>query len=126
MFFFGIVQVGNLEDDATFGADVLALVARGSAGLLADLAVLASGSWVLDLGSIAQVAKAAESLAVGGGVEGEVPLADGHTLREALSSSGNDGRGGIKLRDGRDSGGQSQESDDKLHHDDCRFKLAWC
>ena len=117
----------SLEDDAALGADVLALVASGSAGLFARLAVLASGSWVLDLGSIAQVAKAAESLAVGGGVEGQVPLADGHTLREALRSSGNDsGRGGIKLGNGRDGGGQSQESDDKLHHDDCSFKLACC
>ena len=85
----------SLEDDAALGADVLALVAGGSARLLAWLAVLASGSGVLDLGSIAEVTESAESLAVGRWVEGQVSLADGHTLREALRITRDDGsRGG--------------------------------
>ena len=40
----------KLKDDATLGADILALVAGGSASLLAWLAVLASRSGVPDLG----------------------------------------------------------------------------
>ena len=106
-----------LEDDATLGADVLALVAGGSAGLLARSAVLTSRSRVLDLGGVAEVAQAAESLAVGRGVEGQVPLADSHTLREALGTARDDGgRGSVELWSGRDGGSKGQESDDNLHH----------
>ena len=110
-----------LKDDAALGTDGLALVAGFSAGLLARLAVLASGSGVLDLGCPTQVTEAAESLAVGGGVEGQVPLANSHTLREALRTTRNDGSGsGVELWSGRDGGGKGQESDDKLHHGDWR------
>ena len=112
----------SLEDDAALGADVLALVAGGSARLLAWLAVLASGSGVLDLGGVTKVAEAAESLTVGRRVEGQVSLADGHTLREALRTTRDDGNsgGGVELWSGRDGGGKGQESDDKLHHGDWR------
>ena len=109
-----------LDDDATLGADFQALVAGSNTGLLARLAVLASGSGVLDLGGVTKVAEAAESLAVGRRVEGQVSLADGHTLREALRTTRDDGNswGGVELWSGRDGGGKGQESDDKLHHGD--------
>merc|ERR550517_2179710 len=109
----------TLEDGAAPGADGLALGAGGSAGLLARLAVLASGSRVLDLGCITQVAESAETLAVGRGVEGQVPLAGCHSLREALRTTRDDGSGGgVELWSSRDGGGKGQESDDKLHHGD--------
>ena len=47
----------GLEDDAALGADILALVAGGSTGLLARLAVLASWSGVHNLGSATEVAE---------------------------------------------------------------------
>ena len=116
-----IQKLIRLEDDAALGADVLALVAGGSAGLLARLAVLTSGSRVLDLGGVTKVAEAAETLAVGRWVEGQVPLADSHTLREALRTARDDGSGGgVELWSSRDGGGKGQESDDKLHHGDWR------
>merc|ERR550517_257800 len=109
-----------LKDDAALGTDGLALVAGFSAGLLAGLAVLASGSGVLDLGRTTQVTKAAKSLTVGGGVERQVPCADSQTLREALGTTRADqvSVGGNKLWSGRDGGSKGQESDDNLHHGD--------
>ena len=111
-------ELRGLEDDAALGADILALVAGGSAGLLARLAVLASRSGVLDLGRTTQVAEATQSLAVGRGVQRQVPLAGGDPLREALSTTRDDevSMGGIELWSGRDGGGKGQESNDKLHH----------
>ena len=108
----------TLKDDAALGTDGLAFVAGFSAGLLARLAVLASGSGVLDLGCTTQVTEATKSLAVGRRVEGQVSLADSHTLREALRTTRDDGNswGGVELWSGRDGGGKGQESDDKLHH----------
>ena len=48
-----------LDDDATLGANFQALFAGGNAGLLARLAVLTSGSRVLDLGGATKVAESA-------------------------------------------------------------------
>ena len=58
------------------------------------------------------------------GVERKVPLAGSKPLREALGATRNDVRSSIKLWNGRNGGGKSQESNGNLHHGDCRFKLA--
>ena len=113
-----------LDDDATLGADFQALVAGGNAGLLARLAVLTSGSRVLDLGGATQVAESAESLAVGRGIEGEVPLAGGEPLREALVDWKH--RFGNILWSSRDSGSKGQESNDKLHHGNLLVQASFC
>ena len=106
-----------LEDDSALGADFQALVACGSALFNAMFAVFRSGSGnSLGIASLNQVAESTETLAVGRGVEGEVPLAGGEPLREALVDWKHGGS--IELWSGRDCDGKDQESNDRLHHGD--------
>ena len=115
-----------LEDNSALGADFQALVAGSSALFLAWLAVFRSWSGdSLGIASVNQVAESAETLAVGRGVERQVPLAGGDHLREALVASsdlcGDDNWASTTdTRGSRDGGGKGQESDDKLHHGDWR------